>query len=133
MDRQHGSTRRTIIESQNAEGGWRYNPRPFDADISVTVCQMMALRSAKNAGAFAKLAKARKVADNAATCAPAMKAAEHRPRCCCIAVALANEIPRIAWASWREERRIAPHLLRRWPRCDRAWGMNAARTAAQRP
>ncbi len=41
----------TIIKkAQNGEGGWRYNPTPFDADISVTVCQMMALRSAKNAG-----------------------------------------------------------------------------------
>ncbi len=41
-----------IVKAQNNEGGWRYNPHPFDADISVTVCQMMALRSAKNAGAF---------------------------------------------------------------------------------
>jgi uncharacterized protein YfaS (alpha-2-macroglobulin family) len=41
---------RTIIESQNAEGGWRYNPRPNDADISVTVLQVVALRAAKNAG-----------------------------------------------------------------------------------
>jgi hypothetical protein len=41
----------TIIKrAQNNEGGWRYNPVPNDADISVTVCQMMALRSAKNAG-----------------------------------------------------------------------------------
>jgi hypothetical protein len=39
-----------ILKAQNHEGGWRYNPRAFDADISVTVCQMMALRSAKNAG-----------------------------------------------------------------------------------
>jgi hypothetical protein len=42
-----------IIENaQIREGGWRYTPQPRDADISVTVCQMMALRSAKNAGAF---------------------------------------------------------------------------------
>jgi hypothetical protein len=41
-----------ITKAQNNEGGWRYNPRPFDADISVTVCQMMALRSAKNAGTY---------------------------------------------------------------------------------
>jgi hypothetical protein len=39
-----------IIKAQTTEGGWRYNPTPFDSDISVTVCQMMALRSAKNAG-----------------------------------------------------------------------------------
>ena len=40
-----------LIEScQNHEGGWRYNPQPFDADISVTICQIMALRAARNAG-----------------------------------------------------------------------------------
>jgi hypothetical protein len=41
---------KVIVSAQSNEGGWRYNPQPFDADISVTVCQMMALRSAKNAG-----------------------------------------------------------------------------------
>lgn len=41
----------TLIErSQNTEGGWRYNPVPYDADVSVTICQIMALRSARNAG-----------------------------------------------------------------------------------
>src|SRR5262249_15863469 len=35
---------------QNKEGGWRYQPRPADADISVTVLQVVALRAAKNAG-----------------------------------------------------------------------------------
>ena len=39
-----------IVRSQNDEGGWRYQPEPSDADISVTVCQMMALRAARNAG-----------------------------------------------------------------------------------
>jgi len=39
-----------IINSQNDEGGWRYNPVPYDADVSVTICQIMALRSARNAG-----------------------------------------------------------------------------------
>lgn len=39
-----------IVNSQNDEGGWRYNPVPFDADVSVTICQIMALRSARNAG-----------------------------------------------------------------------------------
>jgi hypothetical protein len=39
-----------ILSSQNAEGGWRYRPVPNDADISVTICQVMALRSARNAG-----------------------------------------------------------------------------------
>ncbi|HUG89186.1 MAG TPA: prenyltransferase/squalene oxidase repeat-containing protein [Planctomycetaceae bacterium] len=39
-----------IISSQNAEGGWRYEPGSPSADISVTVCEMMALRAARNAG-----------------------------------------------------------------------------------
>lgn len=39
-----------IVRTQNNEGGWRYQPRPEDADISVTICQVMALRAARNAG-----------------------------------------------------------------------------------
>lgn len=39
-----------IVKTQNSEGGWRYNPIPEDADTSVTICQVMALRSARNAG-----------------------------------------------------------------------------------
>ena len=39
-----------IQRTQNSEGGWRYNPAPEEADLSVTVCQMMALRAARNAG-----------------------------------------------------------------------------------
>jgi hypothetical protein len=39
-----------IVKSQNAEGGWRYQPQPADADISVTIMQVMALRAAKNSG-----------------------------------------------------------------------------------
>jgi hypothetical protein len=38
------------ISSQNKEGGWRYQPGSIDADLSVTVCQIMALRAARNAG-----------------------------------------------------------------------------------
>lgn len=41
---------RIITASQNAEGGWRYRPVPADADISVTVLQVVALRAAKNGG-----------------------------------------------------------------------------------
>lgn len=41
---------RLIEKTQNEEGGWRYNPVPYDADVSVTICQIMALRSARNAG-----------------------------------------------------------------------------------
>jgi hypothetical protein len=40
-----------IITTQNKEGGWRYQPeRVQDADLSVSVCQIMALRAARNAG-----------------------------------------------------------------------------------
>jgi hypothetical protein len=39
-----------IVRTQNADGGWRYLPRKEDADISVTICQVMALRAARNAG-----------------------------------------------------------------------------------
>ena len=41
---------RLIERTQNDEGGWRYDPKPQDADVSVTICQIMALRSARNAG-----------------------------------------------------------------------------------
>lgn len=39
-----------ILKGQNHEGGWRYTPNSRDADISVTICQIMALRAARNAG-----------------------------------------------------------------------------------
>ena len=39
-----------IIDAQNKDGGWRYHQHPHDADVSVTVCQVMALRAARNAG-----------------------------------------------------------------------------------
>ena len=39
-----------IFRSQNKEGGWRYAPQPRDADVSVTVMQIVALNSAKEAG-----------------------------------------------------------------------------------
>jgi prenyltransferase beta subunit len=38
------------VKCQNGEGGWRYEPNPRDADISVTIMQVMALRAAKNSG-----------------------------------------------------------------------------------
>ena len=41
---------RLIIASQNNEGGWRYRPVASDADISVSVLQVVALRAAKNGG-----------------------------------------------------------------------------------
>jgi hypothetical protein len=58
----HGSSRReelrdklakaveVIVSSQNDQGGWRYQPVRGDADVSVTACELMALRAARNAG-----------------------------------------------------------------------------------
>jgi hypothetical protein len=43
---------RLIIDTQNGEGGWRYQPVRHDADLSVTICQINALRAARNAGIF---------------------------------------------------------------------------------
>ncbi len=43
---------RLIVDCQNEEGGWRYQPVRADADISVTACQIVALRAARNAGIF---------------------------------------------------------------------------------
>lgn len=39
-----------IVNAQNEEGGWRYQPSARDADISVTVMQILALRGAQQAG-----------------------------------------------------------------------------------
>lgn len=41
-----------ILRAQNLQGGWRYTPEPLDADLSVTISQMMALRAARNAGIY---------------------------------------------------------------------------------
>jgi hypothetical protein len=41
-----------IVDSQNKEGGWRYLPGSQDADVSVTICQIMGLRAARNAGFY---------------------------------------------------------------------------------
>src|SRR5207253_6695393 len=43
---------RLILDTQNNEGGWRYQPVRRDADLSVTICQINALRAARNAGIF---------------------------------------------------------------------------------
>ncbi|HZN62215.1 MAG TPA: prenyltransferase/squalene oxidase repeat-containing protein [Planctomycetota bacterium] len=39
-----------IVSAQNHEGGWRYQPIPVDADLSVTVSTLQALRAARNTG-----------------------------------------------------------------------------------
>lgn len=41
---------RLTQKTQNSEGGWRYQPVPYDADISVTITQIMGLRAARDAG-----------------------------------------------------------------------------------
>jgi hypothetical protein len=38
-----------IVSAQSPNGGWRYQPTPGDHDLSVTVMQIVALRSANNA------------------------------------------------------------------------------------
>lgn len=39
-----------IVDCQNEHGAWRYNPFSHEADLSVTVCQLQALRAARNIG-----------------------------------------------------------------------------------
>jgi hypothetical protein len=39
-----------IVAAQNEQGGWRYLPGAKDSDISITVCQIQALRAARNVG-----------------------------------------------------------------------------------
>ncbi len=39
-----------IVRSQNAHGSWRYEPLAVESDMSITVCQLMALRAARNVG-----------------------------------------------------------------------------------
>jgi hypothetical protein len=39
-----------IVRSQNDLGSWRYQPYSTTADMSITVCQIMALRAARNVG-----------------------------------------------------------------------------------
>ncbi|MFT4511691.1 MAG: hypothetical protein ACI89X_002102 [Planctomycetota bacterium] len=39
-----------IVDSQNQDGGWRYNPFDRATDLSITVCQLQALRASRNIG-----------------------------------------------------------------------------------
>ncbi len=41
-----------LQRSQSVRGGWRYHPNDRDDDVSATICQMMALRAARNAGVY---------------------------------------------------------------------------------
>ncbi len=38
-----------LVRCQSAKGGWRYQPKKADEDLSVTVMQIVALRAANNA------------------------------------------------------------------------------------
>ncbi len=52
-DKLRGTLGRAVeltIKCQNQQGGWRYRPHDGDADVSATICQIKALRSARNAG-----------------------------------------------------------------------------------
>lgn len=39
-----------IVKSQNDEGGWRYVPLARESDMSIVVCQVIAMRAARNIG-----------------------------------------------------------------------------------
>jgi prenyltransferase beta subunit len=57
-----------ILKSQNRDGGWRYFPHSTDADISVTICQIMALRAARNAGVAVPKSKVDKCVEYVKRC-----------------------------------------------------------------
>src|SRR5262249_35979737 len=63
-----GRAVRLIINTQNDEGGWRYQPRRGDADLSVTICQIMALRAARNAGISVPIATRNRCVDYVKRC-----------------------------------------------------------------
>lgn len=57
-----------IIQCQNSEGGWRYEPVKQQADSSATICQIMALRSARNAGFYVPGEVAKQCEDYVRSC-----------------------------------------------------------------
>jgi hypothetical protein len=46
----HNAVRLIVNTQQPGVGGWRYQALPNDSDLSVTICQIMALRAARNDG-----------------------------------------------------------------------------------
>jgi hypothetical protein len=68
-----------ILHAQHASGGWRYDPEPNDADLSVTVCQMMALRAARNAGVGVPKDNARKCIEYVKRCQDAAGFFRYQP------------------------------------------------------
>ncbi len=57
-----------IHRCQNQAGGWRYQPAPVDADISITICQVMALRAARDAGIKVEEATINKAVEYVKSC-----------------------------------------------------------------
>ena len=39
-----------LVNTQNAQGSWRYKPERIEGDLSVTIAEVIALRAARNAG-----------------------------------------------------------------------------------
>jgi len=62
-----------ILDSQNLEGGWRYLPDGKEADLSVTICQIMALRAARNAGIAVPRSKVDKCVEYVKACQDRME------------------------------------------------------------
>jgi len=58
-----------IVNSQNREGGWRYQPIPVDADLSVTVSTLQALRAARNVGIAVPMETIRRATNFVQRCA----------------------------------------------------------------
>ena len=50
MEVMYWSQERKSPNSKDQYGGWRYQPKDMDSDLSITIWQVMALRAAKNAG-----------------------------------------------------------------------------------
>jgi hypothetical protein len=79
-ERLHDTLKRAvdlIINTQNRQGGWRYLPEKKDADISVTICQIMALRAARNAGFYVPKETADKCVEYVKSCQNLVKNLTH--------------------------------------------------------
>ncbi|MCI0737429.1 MAG: terpene cyclase/mutase family protein [Gemmataceae bacterium] len=70
-----------IVKCQNPQGGWRYEPAPTGADISVTIMQVMALRAGKNAGLHVPDTTLKKAIDYIKSCyVPSVGGFTYQPR-----------------------------------------------------
>jgi hypothetical protein len=57
-----------IVGSQNDDGSWRYQPFTWQSDLSVTVCQLMALRASRNIGLHVPLSTIEQAVDYVEQC-----------------------------------------------------------------